>query len=210
MACRYAIFIFVLFALAFPLVAQTADNKPLPDSFGSAPVARENEEPIDAESMTEPMVRAGIGLMVLALICAGALWLIRRNPKMRKFLAGGNAFKMLGRTFIGGKTSVVLLKVGPRVLVVGNAPGGIQLLSEISDATEVSLLLSELQGETEESNKANFKDAVTAMLSKTEKPRSRRNPISAKLPNDNTQPEATTERLAAIREEINRLTGDAR
>ncbi|MEE9311961.1 MAG: flagellar biosynthetic protein FliO [Planctomycetota bacterium] len=210
MATRYAILLFAFFAFATSLAADgTGDAEPLPEGFGSAPVARENEAPVDEESMTGPMVRAGVGLMVLAIICAGALWFIRRNPKMRKFFAGGEAFKMLGRTFIGGKTSVILLKVGPRVLVVGNAPGGIQLLSEITDATEVSLLLLELQGESEGSSKAEFKDAITAMLSSSSKPRKRRNPISTKLPDENVSMPATEDRLAAIRQEISRLTGDS-
>lgn len=209
MATRYAILLFVFFAFATSLFAEgTGDSEPLPEGFGAAPVARENAAPVDEESLTGPMVRAGIGLMVLAIICAGALWFIRRNPKMRKFFAGGDAFKMLGRTFIGGKTSVILLKVGPRVLVVGNAPGGIQLLSEITDATEVSLLLSELQGEG--GSKAEFKDAITAMLSSSSKPRKRRNPISTKLPDENVSIPATEDRLAAIKQEISRLTGDSR
>jgi len=91
-----------------------------------------------------PWYRTGIGALavVLALI-GGAFWIVRRwMPSARPADAG--AMKIVGRTGLTPKHSLVLVRVGRRYLMVGVSADRLDTLCEISDPEEVAQLAARI------------------------------------------------------------------
>jgi flagellar biogenesis protein FliO len=78
-------------------------------------------------------------MFVIGLILLVARLLRRHGSPFQQGIPA-EALEILGRRLIDPRHSVYLLRVGPRVLVVGLSPGGLQALGEISDPVEVDLL----------------------------------------------------------------------
>lgn len=60
----------------------------------------------------------------------------------------GRAVQMLSRTPISPRQQVMLLKVGSRVIVVGDSAGTMRTLSEITDPDEVALVIGQAESAT--------------------------------------------------------------
>jgi len=82
---------------------------------------------------------AGALGLVIGLVLA-ARWLIVKFSG-RPLAAPSTAVELLSRTAVAPKSHVLLLRVGRRVLVVGDAGGALRPLGEIDDADEVADLL---------------------------------------------------------------------
>lgn len=87
-----------------------------------------------------------LGAMVLVI---GLIFLLR--AVLRRLTPGsigsgrlGAAVQVLGRTALGPRQSVLLLRVGPRILVVADAAGSMRTLTEITDGQEVADLLADV------------------------------------------------------------------
>ncbi len=79
--------------------------------------------------------------LVIALVF-GLKWISQRVGAGRGVATrGGGAVEVLSRTAVSARHSVLLLRVGSRLLVVGAGTDGMNTLSEISDPVEVSELL---------------------------------------------------------------------
>jgi len=93
--------------------------------------------------------------VVLLVICL-VFWAVRKYvPGMRR-LAGSSAVRVLARTYLSPRQSVTLVKVGRRVLVVGQSADRLSGLGEISDGEEVSELLGLCRSEGDHSVSKNF------------------------------------------------------
>ncbi|GAB4135710.1 MAG: hypothetical protein Tsb009_02280 [Planctomycetaceae bacterium] len=82
---------------------------------------------------------AGALLFVLVLIGLGAKSLSKHAPKFN----GGippEALEILGKRNIDQRQAIHLVRLGSRILVIGNSPGGLQTLAEITDPVEVDYL----------------------------------------------------------------------
>lgn len=101
--------------LAAPAVANAADpaTSPLPDLAGS-------------------LGQMLFGLVIVIALLLACLWLIKRLAAPRN--AAGTV-KVLGATAVGPRERVVLIEVGPRVLVLGVAPGNVRTL-HVMDASD--------------------------------------------------------------------------
>ncbi len=87
-----------------------------------------------------------LGAMVLVI---GLIFLLR--AALRRLTPGsggagrlGAAVQVLGRTTLGPRQSVLLLRVGPRILVVADAAGTMRTLAEVTDGQEVADLLADV------------------------------------------------------------------
>jgi len=84
--------------------------------------------------------------VVVAIIVAGFYVVRRCWPSVIPVRAGG--VQVLGRSYIGPKQSVVLLKVGSKVLVVGVSAQNMTTLAEINDPSEIAELGFKETGKT--------------------------------------------------------------
>lgn len=90
-----------------------------------------------------PWYRTGIGALGIVLALMGVVYfgLKRWAPSMR--LHDGGLVRIVSRTVVGPRQSVVLLCVGRRMVLVGVSPDRMDCVCEIADAEEVAALASQ-------------------------------------------------------------------
>ncbi|NUQ36075.1 MAG: flagellar biosynthetic protein FliO [Planctomycetaceae bacterium] len=139
-----------------------ADDQPL----NVAPVARAGEE-AEASEGFDPVpyiVNMAIGLGVFIVIVIGVIWFLRRSPKIKRYVSG--AVEVVSRSYLGSRYSVYVLKVGERLLVVGQGPEGLTTLSEITSPDEVTRFLASVREQQPGSMNNTFRDVLSAASSK--------------------------------------------
>jgi flagellar biogenesis protein FliO len=92
-----------------------------------------------------PWAAVGALAVVICLILILARIFRRHAPLFAQTLPS-EAVEVLGRRFIDQRQSVVLLRVGSRILVVGSSTAGLQGLGELTDAVEVDLIAGMCRG----------------------------------------------------------------
>ncbi len=101
---------------------------------------------------------------MLALVAVlGLIFLLRFG--IRKFAPGvvgrtSRGIRVVARTYLGAKQQVIVLQVGRRMLVVGDTGQNLNTLCEITDPDEAATLLAQIQGNTAESSKESFTQAM--------------------------------------------------
>lgn len=122
--------------------APTGDALPLGRSSGVRGIGGGAAAGADAAGTTGGgylLSTAGALGLVIGLVLA-TRWLIVKFSG-RPLAAPSTAVELLSRTAVAPKSHVLLLRVGRRVLVVGDAGGALRPLGEIDDADEVADLL---------------------------------------------------------------------
>jgi len=95
-------------------------------------------------------------LVVVLVVIVLVFWAVRKYvPGMRR-LTGSSVVRVLARTYLSPRQSVTLVKVGRRILVVGQTADRLSRLGEISDGEEVSELLGLCHSEGDQSISKNF------------------------------------------------------
>lgn len=96
-------------------------------------------------------------VIIVGLILGLALVARRWVPGLR---AGGAAapVRVLSRSYMTNRHSVAVVRVGPRVLVVGISPQQMTLLTEFRDAEEAAGLVAEAEASRPDSVSAGFRD----------------------------------------------------
>lgn len=84
-------------------------------------------------------------VLVVAAIYGGARLIKRYVPAARNMFGAGT-LKVVGRTFLSPKQSILLVRVGRRMLVVGVTPASMSALAEISDPEELEYINNEMAG----------------------------------------------------------------
>ena len=80
----------------------------------------------------------------------------------------GVAVQVIGRTAIGPRNTVLLIRVGGRVLVVSDSSGGMRTLANIDNEEEVASLLALSSGGTKQSSTAGFSSLLKTFHGKQE------------------------------------------
>jgi len=98
-----------------------------------------------------------VAALVLVLVVIGLVfWAVRKYvPGMRR-LTGSGVVRVLARTYLSPRQSVTLIKVGRRILVVGQSADRLSALGEVSDEQEVSELLGLCRSEGDGSLSRSF------------------------------------------------------
>jgi flagellar biosynthetic protein FliO len=138
----------LLFVLTPVCVAQEADNQPvdqgessgdsLIDSIGSRMEGESAEEETgDGPGGRTISLGKLFGQLVFALIVTlGTLfllaWLFKRFMGQRGVSTGGQ-IQVLSKSYLSAKSSIYVVRVAGKTLVVGEAPGGISLLTTLEE-----------------------------------------------------------------------------
>jgi flagellar biogenesis protein FliO len=122
--------------------APAVEGRPLVPATGSAV----DEASPRSRSMGEEATRTAVALgAVLGLVLVVRHLARRRAPLGgAKGLAAGGLVETLGRTPLGRGRSIVLLRVGPRILCLHEGPQETRTLCEFTEPREVEPLLSAL------------------------------------------------------------------
>ena len=102
----------------------------------------------DSESPFVPgawaMVKMLLWLGLIVVLIYGGVYAFRRYVPTARNMFGGGAMKIIGRTYLGPKTCILLVKVGSRLVMVGVTPNGMSMLTEITDVGEVTAVTNEM------------------------------------------------------------------
>lgn len=104
---------------------------------------------------------AALGV-VIALIL-GLRWVARRSGVAGKAVGSSAAVEVLSRTTIAPRNHIVLLRVGPRVLVVNDSGQGMRTLANIDEPTEVAELLRSVQSQQAGSASQSFSGVMSRL-----------------------------------------------
>ena len=139
-------------------------------------------------------------LMALALVL-GAIFLLRwigqRLLLKNGTLRGNKSIHVVSRSVLSPKQQVIMLRVGKRLIVVGDSGGQLNPLCEISDPDEVASLIGESHKEPAETGKS-----FGAMFRRAEEPFTE----SPDAPPEEA-PAIGLDEGATTREQINELMG---
>ncbi len=130
-----------LFLLVSPALGDAFDDRPinLPDPTTSQEAtATTDAAPVTGPSVTR--VLASLTLVAALIVGLGIAW--KKVSQTAGKAAGAAAVSLIGRTVITPRHQVMVLKVGHRLVVVGDAGHGMQPLCEISDPEEVASVLA--------------------------------------------------------------------
>ena len=83
----------------------------------------------------------GSMVVIVALMGAGYWWLRKYRGLGFKGTGGKGLLEVVARTFVEPGRSVLLVKAGKRIIIVGSTAQGLSRLGEISDKEEVEALL---------------------------------------------------------------------
>lgn len=86
----------------------------------------------------QPWYRTGLGALAIVLALVGVVFVLARRwiPTMR--MADNAALQVIARTGVTPRHSVVLIRLGQRLVLVGVAGDRIQRLGEVTDPAEVA------------------------------------------------------------------------
>lgn len=124
-------------------------------------VRRDSQTEEAAVGQSQPWYRQMLPalMIVLALIAGGTVLLKRIVPGAR--LTGRDGpVEVLSSTSISPKQSLSLVRCGRRVILIGVTPEHISALSEVTDPTEVGLLLSKTRAGGDEMLSGRFLDTL--------------------------------------------------
>jgi len=108
-----------------------------------------------------PVIRMLVYLAVVVVCIYAVVYFIRRYVPSARYMFGSGVLKVVGRTYVSSKQSILLIKVGSRFVVVGVTGATITPLAEISDAEEVRRLTEELTAQGGRKSADSFKKALT-------------------------------------------------
>ncbi len=83
-----------------------------------------------------------LGAMAIVIVLIFALKFVATRWTRRSLGGGASVVEVLTRVTVAPRSSVVLLRLGERVLVVGDGPGGMRTLAEVDDPDEVADVLA--------------------------------------------------------------------
>jgi len=132
----------------FPIQSVTEKKDPLKteksasDQTESAPRPLELNNSKKVDSTIVPRASGSWITLTIMLFLTGLIFLYFWYQRFLrgKMQAHGIDIQILGQTFLDGQTKIVLLKVGPKVIVVAKSPNFCTTLDVITEPDEINLL----------------------------------------------------------------------
>ena len=97
------------------------------DKLVHASVTKTVNEPLGAANL----LQLTFGLLVVLAAIVGSAWLLRRYGRLQSGAAG--ALRVIGGLSMGPRERVVLIQVGAQQLLLGVAPGSVQMLHVLAE-----------------------------------------------------------------------------
>ncbi len=140
-----------------PVAAEAQREVKRPESTAAVDVSRKIAAPAngpqgEGKLVTRPTVRELTGwrlrdllpLSVVLAVIVGLGMLLKRSLRGRKLLGSTGAIEVMARCFISSRQSLVLVKLGRRLLLVGVSPDRLSTLCVVEDPDQVAGLLGEI------------------------------------------------------------------
>jgi flagellar biosynthetic protein FliO len=150
-----------------------------------------------------PWHRVGLVPLVIVLLVVGALFLLVRRwaPSVRS--SGGDVLRIVARTAVGPRQSVMLVRVGRTFVLLGATPDRIEALGAIDDPDEVADLVARTQGGTISGGSDRFSQLLLTETEGFKEPEALSEPLEAGA---RSWP-AVSERVSGASRQISSLLG---
>ncbi|MCA9115997.1 MAG: flagellar biosynthetic protein FliO, partial [Planctomycetaceae bacterium] len=146
----------------FPVAGQSAalPRQPVESDTRQLPVLRISRDGQEATGEGQNIRRtkstgsglwtsfASLAVLILLMLGGAKLWR-RHGPRMGSVIPG-EAVEVLGRRPVDARHSIVLVRLGSRILVLSAGTGGLQTLTELSDPVEVDFLAGQCRQQAAE------------------------------------------------------------
>jgi flagellar biogenesis protein FliO len=103
---------------------------------------------------------AALGLVIGLILLGRWLW-IKLSGQVPTRTSGSRAVEVLSRTAVAPKNHVLLLRVGERILIVGDSSQGLQTLAQVDEPDEVAELLTAVTSQNEHSVSGQFRQVMS-------------------------------------------------
>ncbi|MEM1355189.1 MAG: flagellar biosynthetic protein FliO [Planctomycetota bacterium] len=90
-------------------------------------------------------------------------WLAKRSGAVGAGVGTSVAVEVLARTTVAPRNHIVLLRVGPRILVVNDSGSGMRTLAHVEDPDEVAELLQSVQAQRQDSATRSFSGIMSRL-----------------------------------------------
>jgi flagellar biogenesis protein FliO len=135
--------------IAAPPVAEAPPNERLPLGAPPRPAAMEEAEPSGVWRAIDPrqseLVRVGGALAAVLLLLVLLRGMLRAGARLPGGGRPSGVLEVLGRYPVGRAQSLVLLKLGGRLVLVHQTRAGMSPISEVSEPQEVAALLGRVE-----------------------------------------------------------------
>lgn len=147
------------------VAAQPAPESPASENLESLPLTRgpaDTRDGSDGNKVGGGFWRIVPALLLVLALLAGCVWAARKYLPGAVRLGGGgsSSMRVLGRTHVSPRQSIVLVKIGRRVLVVGATAERLTALDSIIDPLEVSELVGQAEAGRSNSATSSFRSAL--------------------------------------------------
>ena len=150
-----------------PAVAAAAPAATAPSAIGQRAIRRDAAAAAAAAAAAQPgpttnpataspavpappsleLRRLGAALAIVLGLIFGLRWVLRRAFPAAATAGASRAVQVLSRTVLSPRQQLMLVRVGRRLIVVGDSGGQMAALSEITDPDEVAALLGQIKDE---------------------------------------------------------------
>lgn len=107
------------------------------------------------------VIKMLLWLVVVVACIYAAVYFIRRYVPAARTMFGGGVMKVVGRTYVSSRQSILLVKVGSKFVMVGVTGANLTALSEIADPEEVRKLTEEIAAQGGRGMGDSFKKALS-------------------------------------------------
>ncbi len=102
----------------------------------------------EGPGLVSTTVELFVYLGLILVLLAGCAMIFKRIFPSTKRMFNSDSMEVLGRTYLSSKQFVCLVRIGPRMLVLGCTPENVNALSEISDPEELTALEGQIKQAT--------------------------------------------------------------
>lgn len=148
---------------------QEQDHEPLSRSLGPARrgkpqrlelPGREDEGESSKATAAHPAITVGASLAVVLSLFFGVVWLTRRGKGTASSLLPSEVVECLGRMPLTGRQQLLVLRFGPKLVLVSNTADGSETLAEITDVNDVDRLAGMCRQLSKGSSTAAFRQVL--------------------------------------------------
>lgn len=133
-------------------IERTTIARPTPTTNGSAVKSATVQKTTNLSDFSRVFLALGAVVAVIFLL----RWLARRMFPSVGGMQSGRVVQVLSRSVLAPKQQVMVMKVGRRLLVVGDTGSNMNTLCEITDPDEVAILIGQVQQEQKGSITSSF------------------------------------------------------
>lgn len=141
------------------IVAPRMDARPLPRRPQTAGLATGNASPPEARRSWVRTTVSLAGVLALIVLLAWGYRLMANNGGRLPFAFRGrhpSLIEVVGRTSLSPRQSLCLVRIGPRLVLLGVTPDAVRSLDVIDDADLVARLMGQVMQQRPDSNTAAF------------------------------------------------------